>query len=87
MKNKSKTPEKYYTYSVLMSFNMQFTFIGKEVQPSDEGGENDFDPTDQALIDLEKELEDYLSQNYNAIEKVEAYADFDNLLGVEEIDD
>jgi hypothetical protein len=36
---------------------------------------------------LEKELEDYLSQNYNAIEKVEAYADFDNLLGVDEIDD
>jgi len=29
------------------------------------GDENDFEPTDQALFDLEKELEDYLSQNYS----------------------
>ena len=86
MKNESKTPEKYYTYNVSVSFDMQFTFNEKDVQPSDGGDENDFDPSDQALLDLEKELEDYLSQNYS-IDEIEAWANFDNLLGVNEIDD
>ena len=89
MKNESKTPEKYYTYSVSVFFKMQFTFNEKEVQSADGGDENDLDPTDQALFDLKKELEDYLSQNYTAINKLEVCANFDNLLGVyeEEIDD
>lgn len=86
MKNKSKIPVKHYTYSVSVSFETQFTFSEKDVQPADGGGENDFDPSDQALAGLEKELEDHLKQHFY-VDKIEAWADFDNLLGVDELSD
>jgi len=77
-------PEKSYTFTVSVSFEMEFTFRESEVQPAEEGGENDIDPTDEALADLESELKEYLSQEY-PIEKIEAFADFDSLLGVDEV--
>ena len=85
MKNKSKESEKYYTYRVSVSFNLQYTFKENEVQSAEgEGGdENDFEPTDEALIELEKEIEEYLLENY-PVDTVEAWAEVDDLLGVNE---
>lgn len=74
-------PERSYTYLVSVSLEMQFTFEARNVQQAEEGGENDIDPTDEALAKLEAELMEYLSQNYS-IENLEASADFDSLLGV-----
>ena len=79
----SRQPEKFYTFSVLISFHMQHTFTAKEVQPAEEGGEADVDPTDAALAELEDEIQEYLFQQY-PVEAVEAWADFDGLLGIED---
>jgi phage gp36-like protein len=77
--------ERFYTYNVSVTFNMQFTFNEKEVQPSSESGEggdsDEFDPTDKALADLEQEIKEYLSERY-PVKDVEAFADSDELLGV-----
>jgi hypothetical protein len=78
-----KHPTKFYTYNVSFSFEMQFTFPASDVEPASEGGKNDFDPTDEALSALEKEVKEYLSENYT-IGDIEAFADFDSLLGVTE---
>jgi len=75
---------KLYTYNVSFSFNMQFTFPASDVQPSEEGGENDLTPTDEAIKSLEKEVEEYLLQNY-PVTDLEAFADFDSLIGVMEV--
>lgn len=77
--------EQRYTYSfkVSFSFDMQFAFSASEVHPSEEGGEKDVDPTDEALATLENEVKEYLSERYQ-IGDIEASADFDSLLGVEE---
>jgi hypothetical protein len=77
-------PDRDYTYSVLVSFAMQFTFRQHEVQAAEEGGENDLDPTGDAIADLEEELKDYLSQQY-LISGLEADTDFDDLLGSSEV--
>jgi hypothetical protein len=45
MKNKSKTPEKHYSYNVFVSFTMQFTFSEKNVEPAHGIDENVFEPT------------------------------------------
>jgi hypothetical protein len=86
MKTQSPKPKKakvkkFYTYSVSVSFDMQYTFGEDEIQQAEEGGKNDFDPTDKALADLESELKEYLSQNY-CIRSIEAFTDFDSLLGI-----
>lgn len=39
MKDKSNIPEKYYTYRVSVSFNLQFTFNENEVQSAEGEGE------------------------------------------------
>lgn len=82
-KSVAQKTKKFYTFNVSVSFEMQFTFGEKEVQPAEEGGENDFEPTEKALADLEKELNEYLSQNY-IIDKLESVTDFDSLLCVVE---
>jgi hypothetical protein len=43
---------------------MQYTFTSDEVQPDPGGDETDFEPKDEALEALERELEGYLSENY-----------------------
>lgn len=75
--------KKLYTFNVSFSFEMQFTFTSSDVQPAEEGGENDFDPKDEALAALVKEVEEYLAQEY-PVNNVEAFADFDSLLGIRE---
>lgn len=76
-----KKTARHYTFSVLCSFHMQFTFTEKEVQPDPDGGKKDFEPTDKALRALEEELAECLGQNY-VVTDVEVDADSDSLLGV-----
>ena len=75
--------KKLFTYNVSVSFQMPFTFSESEVEPSEEGDDGDMTPTDATLDSLAKEVEECLSENF-VIDKVEACADFDDLLGVEE---
>jgi len=75
--------KKHYTYNLSVSFRMQFTFTEDEVKPSEEGGPKDRDPSSRSLENLEKELGEYLGQNY-AVDDVEVWGDFDELLGIDE---
>lgn len=84
MKKRIRATEQYFTYNVSCSFDFQFTFTGQEVEPAEEGDETDFDPTEEALSALAAEIKEHLSQNYAAIENVEAFADFNDLLGISE---
>jgi len=76
-------PKKLYTFNVLLSFSMQHTFREDEVEQAfgDGGDKDDFEPTTEALQQLEGELDEYLSQNY-VVKDVDAYAEFDSLLGI-----
>lgn len=76
--------KKHFTYNVSVSFQMQFTFSESEVEQSDEGDEGDMSPTDAALEALGKEIAERLGEHFGGVEKVEAWADFDELLGVVE---
>lgn len=75
--------ERFFTYNVSVSFDMQYTFEESEIQPSEEGAEGDYDPSDEAIANLEKELTEYLRQAYSA-DNMDVFADFDSLLGVVE---
>jgi hypothetical protein len=70
----------YYTYTVSVSFKMQFTFHESEVQPATEGFKHDREPSDKSLNKLKKELEKYITNNY-AISDLDVAADFESLLG------
>lgn len=79
--------KKHFTYMVACSFKMQFTFTDSEVEQSDEGDEGDegdMSPSDAALEALCQEIEECLVAHLGGVEKIEACADFDDLLGVEE---
>ena len=76
--------KKHFTYNGSVSFQMQFTFSESEVEQSDEGDAGDMSPTDAALEGLGKEIAECLGEQFGGVEKVEAWADFDELLGVEE---
>ena len=75
---------KHFTYNVSVSFQMQFTFSESEVEQSDEGDKGDMSPTDAALEELGKDISERLGEHFGGVDKVEAWADFDELLGVEE---
>lgn len=75
--------KKHFSYSVGCSFNMQFTFTESEVEQSDEENEGDMSPTDHALGELRKEIEECLCEHFGGVDKIEVWADFDDLLGVE----
>ena len=77
-------PKKSFTYTVAVSFEMQFTFSESEVKQSNEGGEGDMSAIDKTLESLGREIKECLSQQFAPIENMEAWADFDDLLGVEE---
>ena len=82
-KREAPRRERFYTFAVSVSFEIQFTFQVSGVQQAEEGGEGEFDPTDEALGQLKNELSEYLSQQYS-IQHLEAFADSDSLLGVVE---
>ncbi len=73
-----------YVFSVMVSFTMQATFMGKEVGPAAEGGKNAVEPTEKALAALEGRLKGCLSQNF-IIDEITAWADFGQLLAISEI--
>lgn len=72
---------KHYTFNLTCSFTMQFTFTNQQVQRDADGGDGDVEPTDAALIQLEAEMKEYLQQAYPVADKVEIFADSDDLLG------
>jgi hypothetical protein len=74
---------KHYTFDVYCTFKMQYTFSADEVQRDPGGDETDFEPKDEALEALERELEGYLSENY-PVADVDASADSNSFLGVDE---
>jgi len=62
---------------------MPYSFSEDEVIEADGGDENDFEPTDDVLINLQNELKLHLLKKWS-VEKVDVEADFDDLLGIEE---
>jgi len=83
-KKASKQPgsRKDYTYVVNVSFDTTYTFTEDEVGQAVGGDEDDREPTEAALAKLEQEITEYLEQQYS-VSKLEAWADFDSLPGVE----
>jgi|SRR5579859_5212301 len=81
-KARTVQPNDLYTFRVLVSFEMQHTFTGNQVHSDAEGGENDLEPTDVAMLKLEEELEEYIRRLYG-INKFEAYTDSEWLIGIE----
>jgi hypothetical protein len=75
--------KKHYTYNLSVSFRMQFTFTENEVEPSEDGGPKDRDPSQRALENLEEELREHLRQHYT-VDDIEVSGDFDDLLGIDE---
>jgi hypothetical protein len=73
---------KAYTYTVTISFDMPWTFEQDEVEQAEEGDESDLDPTAAALEKLAAEVQEYLGQQFG-VSNVEAWTDFDHLLGVD----
>ena len=81
-KTPSKKNGKHYTFTILVTFEMQNTFTGDEVESAIGDGDPDgFEPTDEALIALGEEFQEYLGQNYS-VEKVDVSTDSDLLLGI-----
>ncbi len=75
--------KKIYTYNVICSFQTQYSFTESEVEPDRGGDEGNFEPTEKALDRLCKEFTEYIGCNYG-IDKFQAFADSDDLLGVDE---
>jgi len=75
--------KRYYTYSVLCSFNLQYTFTESQVESDLGSGAADLIPTDKALRNLAKELTKLLGSNY-AISDLDVNAESDDLMGVAE---
>jgi hypothetical protein len=53
---------KHYTFNVTCSFTMQFTFDAKGVERDPDGDYDDYEPTEAAIVQLQDELQEYLSQ-------------------------
>jgi hypothetical protein len=97
MRTKSKTPnssksprppnptdevtEKLYTYRVLCSFELQYTFPQSEVERDSDGDETDLSPTEAALAALGSDLTEVLGYNY-VVSDFEAESDSNLLIGV-----
>jgi hypothetical protein len=73
---------KHYTFYVYCTFRMQYTFTADEVQEDPDGDAADLEPKDEALRVLERELAEYLSENY-PVSEVDASADSDSFLGID----
>jgi hypothetical protein len=82
---KAKQPvgqgKRIYTYDVICSFNLQYSFTESEVEKDPGGDEGDFNPTDKAIRNLEMDLKQTLGHNY-AISNFEAHAESDDLIGI-----
>jgi hypothetical protein len=87
MKTKPTKPKqsmkrkKIYTYDVICSFNLQYSFTESEVEPDPEGGKSDFIPTDEAIRNLEKVLTEAIGFNFS-VTNLQADVESDQLLGI-----
>ena len=73
-----------YTFNLVCSFELQYTFSESEVElDSGSDSEKDFCPTDAALQALAREMTEVLGQNWPVC-SFEAHADSDSLLRVVE---
>ena len=71
---------KIYTYELLASVKVEYSFPESEVVQEPDGSDGDMIPTDTALRDLEQFLLETLSLEF-AINSVELHVDSDNFLG------
>lgn len=55
---------KIYTYNMTCAFKFQYSFPANEVEREPGGRKSDMVPTEAAILDLEKELLEVLSQHY-----------------------
>lgn len=83
-------PKKIFTYRIVCSFDMQFTFNESDVHPSELGiiperppqaADEDMEPTDEALERLGNEIKECLSKEFWVDGDVEV--ETSNFLGVE----
>ena len=71
-----------YTYKVMVSFNVEYSFNESEVEEDPEGKIGaDFNPTPAALHKLRQQLRDELV-NFS-VSNIEAHAESDELIGFE----
>lgn len=74
---------KSYVFHVYCTFKMQYTFNEDEVHRDPGGDKTDFEPNDEALEALDRELEEYLSENY-VVSDVDSSADSQSFIALEE---
>jgi hypothetical protein len=77
----SSDEERIYTYDVVCTFSLQYSFRESEVEQDPEGAEGDLQPREDALTALENELTEVIMQNY-VVTEMTAEAESDNLIGV-----
>jgi hypothetical protein len=80
-RKQNEEPEKVYTYRVLCSFTIQYSFPESEVIPDPEGRKGAFIPTDKAVCQLEEDLIEIIGYNYSVSDLV-ADVESDDLLGI-----
>ena len=77
---RAKASGRLYTFTVMCSFNIQYTFTESEVEQDSGGDVGEFQPTDKALRNLEKELNKKIGQHY-PVTQLSADAESDQFLG------
>jgi hypothetical protein len=81
MTQPNNSTKKIYTFRVQCSFELECSFTEDEVEPEPGGTDEDFNPTDEAILTLEKELREALGANYH-VTSLEAFAESDELIGI-----
>ncbi len=75
---------KHYTFKVICSFSMQYTFTEDEVETDNDVGESCFEPTYTAQQRLAGELRELIGNHYALNDDIEICAESDDLLGVDD---
>lgn len=75
-----KASGRLYTFTVMCSFNIEYTFNESEVEQDPGGDVGEFQPTDKALRNLEKDLNKVIGQHY-PVTQLSADAESDQFLG------
>jgi hypothetical protein len=75
---------KHYTYEVICSFTMQYTFTADEVEQGDGTDPGEFEPTETALAALREEVREHLQLEFFGVDDLNIEAETDNLLGIED---
>jgi len=81
MAHQESSAKKIYTFRVQCSFELEYSFTEDEVERDPGGSEEDFNPKEDAILTLEKNLREALEANYH-VTSLEAYAESDELIGI-----